>query len=219
VLLLARGAPTPRRLLSVAGCLAAAVLTRPEFVILAAWVVAGVGLRTRRLGSITMVATLVAGGVAFNLAVDMVKFGSITESGYAPIHTLFAASDMLLGVTGLLVGPSHGLLVFFPLAWLAPLGLGRMIKSDRRSGILWTGLLGLAIVFYGAYIVWWGGVVWGPRFLVPLVPLLTVTATFWAATPGRIGRGGRRVLFWVLFGVGVVIAWNGVLLDVVPFNT
>ena len=217
-LLLARGAPTPLHLLGVGGSLAAAILTRPEFVILAAWFVIGVGLRTRRLGSIAMVAAPVAVGVAFDLAVNLVKSGSITESGYAPIHTLFAASDVLLGVAGLLVGPSHGLLVFFPLAWLAPLGLARMIQSDGRSGILWTGLLGLGIVFYGAYFCWWGGVVWGPRFLVPLVPLLTMAATYWAATPGRISPEDRRVLFWALFGVGVVISWNAVLLDVVSFN-
>src|SRR5262249_14985863 len=111
-----------------------------------------------------------------------------------------------------------GLLVFFPLAWLAPVGLGRMIESDRRSVILWTGLLGLGIVFYSAYICWWGGWVWGPRFLMPLGPPLTVAATYWAATPGRIGREDRRVLFWALFCLGVVISWNAVLLDVVPFN-
>jgi hypothetical protein len=218
-LVLLRDVTNARRLLGIGLSLAVAILTRPEFVILAGWIVIGVMILTRRPYSIAMVAIPVALALALTLAINGMKYGSITASGYSPASNLFAPGNMFLGVSGLLAGPSQGVLVFFPLSWLAPFGLGRMIRGDGRSAFLWIGLLALALAFYASYVMWWGGVSWGPRFLLPLIPLLTVAATYWAATPGGIARTARRTLFWALFAVGVVISWNAILLDFVPFTT
>jgi hypothetical protein len=219
-LLFGQAMPTARRLVGVGVSLGAAILIRPDFVVLAGWLVGGVAVRARRISRAVLVVTPVFAGVAVTLAINQMKYGVATATGYSSFGTLFTGRplDVLLGVLGLLVGPSHGLLIFFPLSSLAFLGVARMLRSRGRSASLWAGLLALTVVFWGAYSVWWGGWNWGPRFLLPLIPLLSVTAAYWAATPGLVTRAARRALFWTLVGIGVLISWNGILMDFVVFH-
>jgi hypothetical protein len=154
--------------------------------------------------------------VTIQLAINSIKHGSALATGYGPLSELFLLSlrTQLEGVLGLVLGPSHGMLLFFPLAWLCAPGLWQLARERSPTATLWTGLIVIMLVFYGSYRVWWAGWSWGPRFLLPLVPLLTVASTLWAARASRPGR----LTFLTLAALGMVIAWNGVLVDFVTFN-
>ena len=123
-------------------------------------------------------------------------FGGYAGEGFS--HPL------LDGAWRLLVGPNRGLLLFFPAAALALVGLTRAIRAPgdpaRRFAAL--GSLSAALALLVTASAWWawhgvGG--WGPRLLVPAIPLLAPWAVLVAQ---RLSTGSRRLL------LGVSIALN-----------
>jgi hypothetical protein len=68
-----------------------------------------------------------------------------------------------------------------------------------------------ALAFYGAWWAWHGGWSWGPRFVVPLVPL--------SCLPLGMLPASRRwhALAAGLIALGVVVQIPGVLVDAVPY--
>jgi hypothetical protein len=128
----------------------------------------------------------------------------------------FSLSGILVAALGLLISPAHGLLLFFPLTWLALPGLRRLARSARGAAILFGGFLVAPFIVYATYYAWWGGAwSWGPRYLVPSLPILAVGAAAWAAD-GR--RPARRALFVAFAAAGVIVSWNGMLFDPLDFG-
>lgn len=94
------------------------------------------------------------------------------------------------GLWRLLVGPNKGFFLYFP---LGTLGLFWLIRSIRRRAALAILLFFLALVtLYSGWWAWDGTVGWGPRFLVPAVPLIAGAAG--AAVTNRWTAIGACVL-------------------------
>ncbi len=114
----------------------------------------------------------------------------------------FFEHDMVVGVGGLLVSPTRGLLVFSPfllflvLAW-------RHLPRDREARRLTLAMsvgVVLQIVLY-AKADWRGGLSWGPRYMSDLLPLL-----IWMLVPVVAAlRGVGRAIFLLAVGVAVAI--------------
>jgi hypothetical protein len=103
----------------------------------------------------------------------------------------------LVGIPGLLISPSRGALVFWPLLLFTAWRLPRhwvAIRKLRPFGFLHAALASVALqlLFYGKYNLWWGGWAWGPRFLVSALPaffvlfVLTLPRTFTRAQLGAL---------------------------------
>lgn len=136
-------------------------------------------------------------------AYNSLRFGSALTSGYdfnsheGFIHPIY------YGAFGLLFSSYRGLFWYSPLTWLSLTG-GRGLQRQHR-GLAWTALA-LIVVNILALAGWWswhGGLVWGPRFMVPVLPVL---ALFWlpalqAATEYRMSRYGVIALTVVAFAV------------------
>ncbi|HYN43151.1 MAG TPA: hypothetical protein VE129_15345 [Thermoanaerobaculia bacterium] len=123
-------------------------------------------------------------------------FGGYAGEGFS--HPL------LDGAWRLLVGPNRGLLLFFPAAALAVVGLTRAIRvpGDPTRRLAAIGSLSASAALLVTASAWWawhgvGG--WGPRFLVPAIPLLAPWAVLVAE---RLSTGSRRLL------LGASIALN-----------
>lgn len=114
------------------------------------------------------------------------RFGSPLRDGHGqdPAAALDPAS---LGIAGLLVSPGKGLVFYAPVVFL---GLARC-----RDWRLWTPLAA-SVLLHGLMHDWTGGTGWGPRFLVPVLPLALLPLC-------RRGAGGWA--FWVL------CAWGGLM--------
>jgi hypothetical protein len=144
------------------------------------------------------------------LAYNLVRFGNPFTSGYNFAQGEGFTAPIGEGALGLWLSPYRGLLWYSPLLWLGVLALPLRAFRSRRG--LCLALLITVTLTFGAWWSWHGGVTWGTRFLVPLVPcaaLLLLPVVELALTKRRIWLFAL-VLFTVI-SVGVQVL--GVLLD------
>jgi hypothetical protein len=145
-----------------------------------------------------------------HLAYNVARFGNPLETGYGAQATLAAYSTPLwVGLFGLLLSPGKGVLWFAPNLVLLPAGwraLRRGPEATRRAalGILLAWVAGLLL--YSTFEHWAGDGSFGPRYLVPLLPLGFLAV---AVALERAGRGLAR-LAWALGLAGLLVQVGGV---------
>lgn len=177
----------------------------------------------RRAAWITLSIVAVFGGslIAANLRWFGSPFGVVgrLEALHPTIHATAGSFGLNPeGLLGLLVSPNRGLLIFSPIVVVALGGLRRGFADGWGSPIRWTLLAALAqYLFYGFYLVWWGGHTYGPRYMLDVLPLL-VPASAAALSSMRLWRPAGTLaslaLAWsiVVAGTGAFCypndAWN-----------
>ena len=112
-----------------------------------------------------------------------------------------------VGLAGLLVSPSRGLLVFSPfLALAAPGAVAAVRRRDPVRGALVVGVLAVLLLNAG-YVDWWGASCWGPRRLMEIVPALVVLGLRpeWrdSGPPRWFLRAAPPLLAWAILVQGV----------------
>ena len=117
---------------------------------------------------------------------DVTDHQAVFHSG---VHAGFKLS--LTGVTGLLLDPANGLLIFFPVL------LGSCRKEWENSEE-WLSLVTFFCV-HAFYSDWRGGTGFGSRYLVPMIPILMVSVP-WSSFGSRLFRG--VALYSLAWGVG-----------------
>lgn len=135
---------------------------------------------------------------------NWLRFGSILETGYEP-HAF--TNPYWSGVFGLLLSFNKGIVFYAPLVVLAPVGLAYMARRFRAEAMLIV-LATLAYVsLFARFYNWGGGWSWGPRYLMPIVPLLTIAVAraIVAARPWRYAAAGLFALGFLINGVGVFV--------------
>ncbi len=157
-----------------------------------------------RVGATILALAGAAVGLVPLLLFNNFAFGAPFEQGYGvkPFDT-----PPLQGVYGLLLSPSRGLFVYEPWALFALAGLGAARLSPtsiaRRLAtfpFVWV----LFVVFYSTYAEWWGGRVFGPRFLDDLAPILLVGLA-WGLREGWFARGLMNLVLWLTAAWSVLI--------------
>lgn len=103
---------------------------------------------------------------------DIVRFGDPLATGYPPGERF--EGELLSGLYGLLVSPGRGLIFYSPVLCLAPLGFSKLFKRDFPVACVIVLMFVSNLILFAKWHDWWGGLSWGPRFLVPVVPLLCV---------------------------------------------
>jgi hypothetical protein len=163
------------RLACAGCCLALAVLTRPEAMLLALPIgvhaVHGVAVRavgarqaTRALvvlGSTTMLGPL---GV---LAWNYVRFGSPWDSGYAAEGF---TTTPLVGLYGLLFSSGKGVFFYNPMLVVALFGWRQFAAAARVEAVTAGTTVVIGLCMYATFWNWAGDAAWGPRFLVTVLP-------------------------------------------------
>ncbi len=143
-------------------------------------------------------------GIIPLLVYNAVAFGDPFEQGYGtkPFDT-----PALEGLYGLLLSPSRGFFIYTPylafgvaaltLAWLRR---GEVARRLRGLGVAAAATLAL----YATYTEWWGGRVFGSRFLDDLAPVL-FAALAWGIGQGLLTRRWARRVFWVAAGWSLLL--------------
>jgi len=163
------------------------------------------GARSKTRAGYALVLVPYALLLAFGAWANYARFGSALDTGYGPVLTgpagTFFSGSVLEGLAGLVFAPGRGLLWFAPLVVVAPWGVRQVRASgDWLYPLVLVGV-GTAVVLPVAFSPGWHGAwTYGPRYLLPLLPLLwigsglalgtSVTATL----PRRLAVGGLCVL-------------------------
>jgi hypothetical protein len=167
------------------------------------WIAISTGLARRAAvsGSLVLIAcTLVAAGGV--LLYNNLRFGSPFITGYGANENF--QHDVVQGLLGYAVSPGKSIVLFDPLVILAPVGpvliwlrgaSGSAAQPVRASSqpsvavtLLISGIIAVYVFIYSAWWAWEGGWAWGPRFLLPIVPLcMALSAVALGATPRLIG--------------------------------
>lgn len=127
------------------------------------------------------------GGAPFRTAYWMKELGTAS---------MFSGS-LIVGMAGLSVSPSRGILIFSPIVLIAIAGAIRVWRTAPASDAVllarYSSLAALAIfLIYSKFIAWWGGHGFGPRYLTDAMPFLGLLFAFGFA-PIAEKRPGFRV--------------------------
>ena len=198
-------APSRALLLAAAagGAAGFAVLSKPIFILALPVVIALVVLGGPEDGRLVRGGAALAGWLPFAalwLLFEFLRFGRpfVSYAGNRFSH------PPLDGLVRLTVGPNKGLLLYYPLAILSLAGFPALFRKSRIAAISVACLGGAILVSSAAWWAWDGTFGWGPRLLLPLVPVLAVLAALGA---GRF----PPVVFRLLFGLSVAVNLIGVL--------
>ncbi len=121
---------------------------------------------------------------------------------YLGIFTNTDLIQVLTRIYGQLFSPIKGLIFYMPVIILVIPGLYTLSRKHRNVAIgIALSFLSLLVVlsFYGA---WYGGQSWGPRLLVPIIPILMIPlASLWDAVHKR----SLRILIIVVLLISIVM--------------
>jgi len=145
----------------------------------------------------TGLAAALLAGVGVALSVNAVYHGNPLHFGYELRPDLPFSGSLLAGFVGLTVSPGRGVFLYAPLAIVALLALRRLSPALL---VLCFGIPTILILVVARWYVWFGGSCWGPRYLIPVLPLLIAPAVL-----------GTRRLAVVATVVGGVVNSSGVL--------
>ena len=168
-----------RRVLVASGSFAfgVAMLTRHEFSIAALVALLWIAVETRGRADRWRWLRLAAWGPAVAGALwawlNWLHFGHPLTTGHVP-------GLGFGGITGLIVSPSGSVLLYSPVA-IASLALIHGVRVDPLCRLL-AGLVIAQASFYMLLDDWLGTRSYGPRYLVPLLPLMTAPLALWWPT-------------------------------------
>ena len=154
--------------------------------------------------------TLIAISLALHGAYDFARFHDVFQTGYGAQATPSAyTTPIWVGLYGLLLSSGKGVLWFAPALWLVPAGARAMARAGggtRAVLISAAAAAGLALGVYSTFEHWAGDGSWGPRYLVPLLPLAFLAVAFALEHAGR----ARRALAVALGIAGLLVQFGGV---------
>jgi 4-amino-4-deoxy-L-arabinose transferase-like glycosyltransferase len=180
------------------------ILTRPSFAplaaILAAYLVLASGDRRWGLAQAGWFALGCLPGAALTAGLNAYRFGGIFTTGY---HTAFDKGFSLplaKGILWNLASPYRSILLYAPAVLVFAFGIREFVRKHRGEAWLAVAIIAYIFITYSKWWAWHGGWCWGPRFLLPAIPLLLIpglvaarTRRWLAATAAALGLAGLAV--------------------------
>ena len=138
-----------------------------------------------------------------------IRFGSPIETGYLRDDTLGMGGSLVEGLWGLLLSPGGSIIVYSPSVLAAVPALVASRRQHPQFAWMTTAMAVLLTLFYAQLGSWAGGRSYGPRYLLPLLPLLMVAVSLWLS---QLTGGARRALL-ALCLTSAAVQVPGVLVD------
>ncbi len=129
------------------------------------------GLRVRHLLAILLFLLPILLAVALLLRYNALRFGDPLATGYRFDAGEGFTTPIWQGLWGLLFSPYRGVFWYTPLFIVSLAAFPAFVRRHRLEAVVIFLASTLLIGLYSTWWVWWGGLAWGPRFLVPLGPL------------------------------------------------
>jgi hypothetical protein len=192
---------TPRRVLLAGLALALGLLVKLTTVLVLPAGLFWLSRRGRPLGRSPLLlallgAPLVGAALAYGLY-NAVRFGSPLATGYSAGagSGLVLADNPLMALYGLVLSPGRGAVWFAPPLLGAAWALRRFWRRQRAVALVLTTLVAVWLPAHALYSQWDSGWGWGPRYVLPLLPLLLVPlAECWLSRRARLAALGLAAL-------------------------
>src|SRR5918994_1904305 len=155
------------------------VITAAFFIIIPGFVVYSIfSMRHNKKSLISFLLTLSI-ALFFMGLVNYLRFGSFTEFGYGSYFGTLSYNTGWTGLLGLLASPGKGLIFYFPIVFLLPLALKYMYRENKWLFFLIVYIISVHWLYFGTLDdtesrFWSGAIAWGPRYLVPVLPFVTL---------------------------------------------
>ena len=188
-----------------------ALLTRHEFGLAALPSVVLLGWYRRRALARTLAWWTfgAAPGACLWALYNALRYGSPIETGYLRDQTLGLGGSLVDGLWGQIASPGASVFIYSPVMIMAAFALWSIRKRDPALAWLAGGTTVIFTLFYAQLESWAGGRSYGPRYLVPFMPLACVALAVWMS---HCGRKARLACFAVILISGAVQI-PGVLVD------
>jgi hypothetical protein len=192
---------TPRRA-ALAGVFSSiGVLTRMSFApvvaIFALYLVFSPGKRGERSDLALKYILFSLPGLVVVGVLNWVRFESVFASGY---HTAFDKGfsvPLLEGVVYNLFRPYRSIFLYAPPVIVSFFGIAHFARRFRTRLVLIALIVVYMFVLYSKWWAWHGGWCWGPRFYLPIVPLVMLPGLVY------IRLAGNRALWWAAIALAV----------------
>ena len=158
-------------------------------------------------GLLQLGAPIVA-GVAFSAWINFIRYRDPFQTGYAGEAHAWNFAQMAQTIPLLLASTQTGLLVFCPVLILGVLGWYAFARKYFPEAMFCLALVLENLLWTGAWHGWDGGWTWGPRLLIPLIPLWLLPAAFLIDAPRR---AAWFPAFAVILGISVIAQVPGIL--------
>ena len=155
------------------------VLAHPSSIIMVpAILIYGILINKHKMKNILFFVIILFLIFIFIASMNYLRFGSITDFGYG-IYSSLELHGGWKGLVGLLVSPGVGILFFFPVAILIPFALKNLYSKNKRLAFLFLYMIIITWVYYGTLSysepsAWSGAGGWGPRYLIAILPIISV---------------------------------------------
>lgn len=168
--------------------------------------------RTGRVRRLVAFAVPAAASLAIILSYNYLRFGSIFDDGHKNDPATALSGNAFEGIGGFLVSPARGIVFFAPVVLVAVTGWNRLRRGAPR--IAWFSLAAFVatMLTYAKVQGWQGGFSWGPRFLIPVLPLAVLPAVRVLDRWRDLSRLARAGVMLLVTGGGI-LTLPGVLAD------
>lgn len=172
----------------------------PVYIVITLWKVPS---EKRRMTAVALTMLLLLGGA---LLLAMFRVRNLAVTGILKTLLNYQPGPALLHIYGLLFSPGKGLFVYSPVMLLSLIGFRCFSRKRRAEAFLVGGTLLVVLGLYSSLGDWYGGLAWGPRFLVPVLPLLTLPIAEVLASQRKIVLAGMIGIVALSLAVQVVVS-------------
>jgi hypothetical protein len=150
--------------------------------------------------------------LAFTGWYDWVRFGTPLETGYGIGSSNGFTFPLWQGLAGLLISPGKSIFLYSPVLVLAFIGYPSFVRRDRSLALAVLAIAVVTVFFYARFHDWSGDWAWGPRFMLPFIPLLLLAiigvVETWATWNWRLRAGAG-----LLISASIAVQLLGILVD------
>jgi hypothetical protein len=153
------------------------------------------------------VSLIAATALGFNWQVHGSWLGGRSDivANIAATHAVTAYFDFsLMHLVGILFSPSRGLFIYSPVLLFALPGVVRAFGAESRGVLAMITLAGVATLAAHAFVAtWWGGWVFGPRYMTDLLPFFALWLALAPLPRQRRALATAAFLVALLWSLGV----------------